>query len=174
MCFCCVPTARRVFLFIFYFATNRLLLCGISLTMSHSNDKMPELWQSFMPRRKEIKNNLITDLFCQQIYDKSFEGKFFNPKMFFEKWEAIEVTDFDIVPDEMETYALTGGLYAVFIHKGVANTGAKTFSYIFETWLPASKYVLDNRPHFELLGEKYKIDDPPSEEEVWIPIKLKL
>lgn len=42
-----------------------------------------------------------------------------------------------------------------------------------KTWLPASDYNLDNRPHFEVLGEKYKNNDPTSEEEIWIPIKLK-
>ncbi len=63
------------------------------------------------------------------------------------------------------------GLYAVFIHKGDASTAPKTFEYIFGTWLPNSEYLLDNRPHFEILGEKYKNEDPNSEEEVWIPIK---
>jgi len=32
---------------------------------------------------------------------------------------------------------------------------------------------LDNRPHFEVLGEKYKNGDPESEEEIWIPVKEK-
>jgi AraC family transcriptional regulator len=73
----------------------------------------------------------------------------------------------------MESFTLTGGLYAVFIHKGAASTGPKTFRYIFETRLPNSKYSIDNRPHFEILGEKYKNEDPDSEEEVWIPIKPK-
>jgi AraC family transcriptional regulator len=41
----------------------------------------------------------------------------------------------------------------------------------FSTWLPDSEYRLDVRPHFEVLGEKYKNDDPESEEEIWIPIK---
>jgi AraC family transcriptional regulator len=44
------------------------------------------------------------------------------------------------------------------------------FQYIYSTWLPASGYALDNRPHFELLGEKYKQGSPHSEEEIWIPI----
>ena len=39
--------------------------------------------------------------------------------------------------------------------------------------MPASEYILDKRPHFEILGEKYKNDDPASEEEVWIPVRLK-
>ncbi|MEP7234441.1 MAG: GyrI-like domain-containing protein, partial [Ignavibacteriota bacterium] len=46
-----------------------------------------------------------------------------------------------------------------------------TFQYILRTWVPNSNYELDDRPHFEILGEKYKKDDPSSEEEIWIPIK---
>jgi AraC family transcriptional regulator len=59
------------------------------------------------------------------------------------------------------------------LHKGAASTGQKIFQYIFETWLPNSGYLLDNRPHFEILGAKYKNEDPDSEEELWIPIKHK-
>jgi len=71
----------------------------------------------------------------------------------------------------MEFYIVPSGLYAVFIHTGAASTAPKTFEYIFETWLPNSEYLLDNRPHFEILGGKYKNEDPSSEEEIWIPIK---
>jgi len=46
-------------------------------------------------------------------------------------------------------------------------------NYIMSQWLPNSKYILDHRPHFELLGAKYKNNSPDSEEEVWIPIKEK-
>jgi AraC family transcriptional regulator len=35
--------------------------------------------------------------------------------------------------------------------------------------LPGSEYFLDNRPHFEVLGDKYKNNDPTSEEEIWKP-----
>jgi AraC family transcriptional regulator len=72
----------------------------------------------------------------------------------------------------METYVLPGGLYAVFDYKGL-NTDNSIFQYILGTWLPGSDYVLDNRPHFEVLGDKYKNNDPNSEEEIWIPIKTK-
>ena len=72
----------------------------------------------------------------------------------------------------MEAFILTGGLYAVFDYKGL-NTDHSIYQYIFGTWLPNSDYVLDNRPHFEILGDKYKNNDPTSEEEIWIPIKPK-
>ena len=90
----------------------------------------------------------------------------------FEKWALTEVSDFDFVPNGMEIFLLTDGLYAVFNHKG---SGADTsiFQYIYGTWIPNSDYFLDDKPHFEILGENYKNADPNSEEEIWIPIKTK-
>ena len=72
----------------------------------------------------------------------------------------------------METFDLVEGLYAIFDYKGL-NNNPLIFNYIFEEWLPHSIYELDDRPHFEVLGENYKNNDPNSEEEIWIPIKVK-
>ena len=148
-------------------------LVGNRLNMSLANDKTRELWQSFMPRRKEITTVLSTDLFCMQVYDKPVDASSIDEHATFDKWAAVEVATDDRIPPGMDIYTLPGGLYAVFIHKGAAATGPKTFQYIFGTWLPASDYVLDDRPHVEVLGAKYKNDDATSEEEVWIPIKFK-
>lgn len=149
---------------------NEKKLIGKNLTMSFANYKVGELWQAFMPRRKEITNNLTGDLISMVIYKpKHFAA--FKPTNEFERWATVEVSDFDNVPKEMETFILPGGLYAVFVHKGDAKEFAKTFQYILGTWLPSSDYVLDDRPHFEVLGDKYKNNDPGSEEEIWIPIK---
>jgi AraC family transcriptional regulator len=146
---------------------------GKRIRTSLANNKTYELWQSFMPHRREIKNKVTTDLLSIQVYDPSFDMKDFTQETEFEKWAAVEVTDFDSIPNEMESYTITGGLYAVFLHIGAADTGPKTFQYIFGTWLPNSDYTLDNRAHFEVLGAKYKNNDPASEEEIWIPIKSK-
>jgi AraC family transcriptional regulator len=148
-------------------------LIGKRLQMSLADNRTGELWKRFMQGRKEISSNVSTDLISMQVYGSSFDFGKFDPHAVFEKWAAVEVTDFDVVPLEMETFTLPGGLYAVFVHKGAASTGPKTFHYIFGTWLPNSGYMPDNRPHFEILGDKYKNDDPESEEEIWIPIKLK-
>ena len=148
-------------------------LVGKRMNMSLADNKTPELWKRFMMHRKEIKNNLSNDLFSLQDYHPSFDFKNFDIHATFDKWATIEVTDFNSIPDGMEPFVLPGGLYAVFHHKGDANTGPKIFGYIYGTWLPNSEYVLDNRPHFELLGEKYKNGDPNSEEDIYIPIKKK-
>lgn len=141
--------------------------------MSLSENKTQELWSSFMPLRKELKHVVGSDLYSLQIYDASYSFKQFNPSAKFVKWAAVEVSSFDNLPEGIETLELEAGLYAVFIHKGTPAQAPKTFGYIFGTWLPNSDYELDARPHFELLGEKYKHNDPSSEEEVWIPIRRK-
>ncbi len=106
-----------------------------------------------------------------QSFDSGYFENF-NPHAEFEKWAVVEVVDFNHVPEGMETKVLPAGLYAVFHYKGSSNDGS-VFQYIFGVWLPASQYALDSRPHFEVLGEKYKNGDPDSEEEIWIPIKPK-
>jgi AraC family transcriptional regulator len=144
-------------------------LIGMKLTMSFADNKTGLLWQRFMLKRKEIKNNLNADLISMQRYGPAFD---FGPNTEFEKWAAVEVSDLTNAPDKMETFLLPEGLYAVFQYKG-SSMDTRIFQYIFGEWLPASTYQLDNRPHFEVLGEKYKNASPDSEEEIWIPVKPK-
>lgn len=141
------------------------------MVMSLAENKTFKLWQSFMSERKAIRNKLGAEMFSIQVYRQPID--FGNLNQEFEKWAAVEVANFDTIPDGMEPFILEGGLYAVFLYKGAASAGGKAFQYIFGTWLPGSGYLLDDRPHFEILGERYKNEDPDSEEEIWIPIKTK-
>lgn len=142
---------------------------GMRMRMSLVNNKTGQLWGSFMPRLKEISNNLSSDLYSLNVYEPDHFRQF-NPSREFEKWALAEVSNFDIVPQGMETFICEGGMYAVFDYKGSSHDTA-IFQYIFGTWLPQSTYLLDNRPHFEVLGPKYRTGDPESEEEIWIPIR---
>lgn len=148
-------------------------LVGKHLRMSLSRNRTVELWQSFMREIKGIKNIISPDLISMEVYDFPMDFKDFNLNTGFEKWAAVEVRDFNSIPDNMDTYILSGGLYAVFLYKGHPALFQNTFHYIFNSWLPNSEYELDNREHFELMGDKYKNNDPDSEEEVWIPVKPK-
>jgi|SRR6478609_480995 len=153
-------------------ATPERKLIGQRLTMSLMNNKTFDLWRNFIPRRKEIQNNLNADMISMQVYEASYFQNF-NPQHEFVKWATVEVSDFNSVPEGMEIFILQSGLYAVFPYKGAPQDAGPFFEYVFREWLPASEYVLDQRPHFEILGEKYKNGDPGSEEDIWIPIKLK-
>lgn len=151
--------------------SNEKKLVGKRLTMSFAAYNVGALWKNFMPRRKEITNNLTGGLISMAIYGPTYFSDF-NPANEFEKWATVEVTDFGSVPPDMDTFVLPGGLYAVFDYKGL-NTDNSVYRYIHGTWLPGSGYVLDNRPHVEILGDKYRNNDPDSEEEIWIPITAK-
>ena len=148
-------------------------LIGKHIKMSHADNRTPELWKSFMPVKKSIRNHISNELISMQVYNRPLDITTFNPHLIFEKRAAVEVSSFDEIPDGMEQYTLQGGLYAVFVHKGTELTAHLTFNYIFTNWFPSSGYDIDNREHFEILGEKYKNGDPDSEEEIWIPIKRK-
>ena len=124
-----------------------------------------------MPMRHDIYNRLNDEVISLQNYDPGYFESF-NPNAQFEKWTAVEVSVFDSIPIGMETMTLEEGLYAVFDYRG-SSADPRIFQYIFTTWLPGSAYQLDHRPHFEILGAKYKNNDSNSEEEIWIPIKPK-
>jgi len=148
------------------------LLVGLNLEMSIADNRTAELWRSLMMRRNEIPNNKDSNLYSLQAYPENFFAPF-HPTTRFTKWAAVEVSGAGNIPAGMELLRLSGGLYAVFHYRGHPRNGAQTFQYIYGSWLPHSGYELDNRPHFEILGEKYQNDSPDSEEEIWIPIKPK-
>lgn len=143
---------------------------GKRMIMSFTENKTHELWHSFMPRCKEIRNPVGTTLYSIEVYPPFF-FKDFNPETAFEKWAAVEVSETNKIPPEMETITSPAGLYAAFIHRGPASNGPVTYRHIFNTWLPGSGYEIDLRPHFAVMDEKYKTDSDDSEEELWIPVK---
>jgi AraC family transcriptional regulator len=144
---------------------------GMSMKMSLVQDSTGELFKTFMPRKKEIrglKNSNVLDL---RVYDDTYFLEF-NPSAVFMKYALVECNQITEIPNGMEVYDFKGGDYAVFEYKGLA-ADKSIYEYIFREWLPNSKYDLDNRPHFEVLGLKTKLNDSDSEEEIWLPIKLK-
>ncbi|GAB2674274.1 hypothetical protein GCM10027036_29650 [Flavihumibacter cheonanensis] len=145
-------------------------LAGKQLSMSLANNQTGSLWAGFMPLRNQIRERIGNLLYSLQVYPENYFSKF-DPTAIFTKWALTEVNSYDDLPAGIEPFLLPAGTYAVFIHKGDTNSFPKTLQYIFTEWLPLSGYQLDNRPHFEILGDRYKNNDPDSEEEVWIPIK---
>ncbi len=148
-------------------------LIGLTLNMSIAANKTGLLWSTFMPRRKEISNPVSSDFYSVQVYPEGFSFSNFDMHATFDKWATLPVTHFEYIPEGMQTLTVPEGLYAVFYFKGSLAEAPRVFQYIFGEWLPGSDYLLDNRPHFEVLGDKYKNNDPDSEEEIWIPVKLK-
>ena len=139
--------------------------------MSLAENRTAELWRKFMHRKKEIEVRVCDEVLSVNEYPADYFSKF-DPAKKFIKRAAVEVNEFPSLPEEMEAYILQEGLYAVFHYKGPGGDPS-IFQYIYGEWLPQSGYFLDDRPHFEILGAKYKNADADSEEEIYIPVRQK-
>lgn len=149
-------------------------LVGMMMPMTFQNHNPGALWGKFMPVRNKISNRISDQYYSLQKSPEGLLMSDYTPTTFFEKWALTEVSDFENIPEEMKPFKLEGGEYAVFRHIGNTPQGfVKSIGYILNEWLPASDFVLDNRPHFEVLGEKYDRFNPESEEDIWIPVKEK-
>lgn len=148
-------------------------LIGQKIITSFVQDKTVELWRSFAPRIKEIKNKVNSDSYAVDIYPNTTFFQQFDPTRTFEKWAAVPVIDFDQVPNGLDALVIPEGTYAVFTYKGKPSNAMNTFRYIYGEWLPNSKYQMDDRPYFALMGDLYKGEHPDSEEEFWVPIRPK-
>jgi AraC family transcriptional regulator len=148
-------------------------LVGFSKRMSLAEDSTAEVWRRLMPRRSEIVNRATTSYISMRIYSKPAmtveETLALTTE--FDKWAAIEVTDWSAVPEGMQRHSLSPGRYAVFVHRGPASEFAATMRFIFGTWLPASAYELDDREHFEVIPEGWNPSSRDAWEEVWVPIR---
>ena len=152
---------------------NDRQLVGMKVTTQLINNQIPRLWQTFMPRRLEVKNALKTGFFAVHEHDMGMNFKNFTPATEYVSWAAIEVSAQEDLPEGMEARTLAGGTYAIFIHKGPAANFKPTMDFIYGQWLPTSEYELDERHQFELMPEDYLgPNHPEAEEEVWVPVTL--
>lgn len=126
------------------------------------------LWPRVMPRLSQIGNRTNQDLISLRYFDGiPVFGPEANPA--FTYWGGVEVA----APNKgFEHLEIPTGTYAVFHYKGLSSDST-VWRYIYSQWLPNSEWALDDRPHFERLGSKYKNDDPTSEEDIYIPIRPK-
>lgn len=139
---------------------------GMKSEMRHSEyGKIVDLWKCFMPNKKKV-NSINNELIAMQVY-----SDFMNIDDAYDIYACAEVEDFKHIPEMMETFVISRGKYAVFHHKGVDASGL--YQRIMTHWLPNSEYEIDARPHFQVMGEKYKNGSPDSEEEFYVPIKSK-
>lgn len=150
------------------------LLAGLKMRMSFANDRTSELWRSFRTREAEIKSRVGSVSFSVKVYDPGYSFSSFDPASEFDKWAGAEIESSTVLTGGFEVLRIPSGVYAVFLHNGIAVEAPRTFGFIFGSWLPGSEFELDQRPHFEVLPKGYNPFDPDSQEEVWIPIRRSL
>lgn len=142
---------------------------GHKMKMSQAEKNSQELWKSFITKLKFHGLFNGQDMYSIEIYNKNYFSDF-NPLNKYEKWAAVKFENIRNLPKDMEILSIPKGKYMVFDYKGNSTEAFKVYQYIYTEWLPKSPFILDSRPHFALMGEKYKNNDPSSEEEIWIPV----
>ncbi len=152
--------------------SKAILIVGLkdSLTFMTNAQGTGNLARQFMPKRNQILNRVGAEKFSIQVYNQ-FEYNTMTPKTVYEKWVGVAVSNFEELPEGLETLTIKAGNYAVFNYKGKPEGFIESWQYIHANWLPNSEYQLDDRPHFEKLPEAYHPSNPITNEEIWVPIK---
>lgn len=143
---------------------------GKRVTMSFANNNSRELWQSFRSDLAKKSISIETPFINLHNYPADFSFSAFNPNKEFEKWALVEIPESKGVPKGFEKLVLKEGNYATFKYQGLSKDYNATAQWFFTQWLPKSGYQLDNRPHFEELGEEYHPLNANSTEQIYIPV----
>lgn len=140
------------------------IIIGRYLTLPVTDHAVFPLWKQF--RMEQSAHDLLgVDLYAMQSYAE------WPPKTSITHWAGIEKLDGVEYPEEWISQKLNGGTYARFIHRGTQAEFPKTMAMIFTEWLPSSPYHYDSsRMQFQIMSADYVMNDPESEEFVFIPI----
>ena len=119
-------------------------------------EKIPALWQEFLPRLSEIKNTIAGTCYgiIQEVPERSDELEYHC---------VIGVESVEFVPNGMSILELPATKYAKFTHQGDVSSLDNTVNYIYSSWLLSSKYKYGNTADIEAYGSEYH---PTSDESV--------
>ena len=118
---------------------------GSARQYREENLDMNTLWSAFRENVTQITNRVGQNAFgIYEEYEESDEGVGFSYVC------AVEVSDFNLVPEGMVARVIPAHLYAVFRHDGPVSSLPETMKYIWGSWLPKSDYEYVEQPDFEL------------------------
>lgn len=149
-------------------------LAGMHTQTSFNDNKIPELWQKFMPRVKEFCTISCTDFYyAVHPFETELDINNFDETISIKRWACVPVHNFENLPKGIETYTLQAGKYLKYIYKGRAQDIFPFVKMLYTEWLPASGYTLDERDDFEIIDNSryFGPHHPASEIDLYVPIK---
>ncbi len=147
-------------------------MIGICEHTTLRTENPAKLWGQFMPRRKEITNRIEPNLYSVQIFDNFYAQNAFSRDAYYTKWAAVAIASNDCaIPEGMSELIIPAGQYAVFVLKGTYTQAVEILGRIYNNWLPASEFEVDNRPNFTRFDQNHKIDDEDAQETFWLPVR---
>ncbi len=139
---------------------------GLKIRVKPYDKNIPQLWDKFMSRNGEIKNNIDAKIavgICCYQPDKNAKE--------FDYIAGVLVTDESFIPDGMVYYEIPANRYAVFTHKGPLDSLGQTFGNIFKKWLPENNLKLAPADEIEWYDERFKFGEPDSEMDILVAVK---
>ena len=142
---------------------------GMIYTGKAGTDEIPELWGKFAQKMGNVPNRVNKDV-CYGVVNpfgsKEEEGTI-------DYVAAVEVENFDNIPDGMVTAEIPEAYYAVFTHKGQIKNFMETIKYVYGEWLPKSEYNLTGTPELEIYDERFNPEADDSECDIYLPVAKK-
>jgi len=133
---------------------------GMKYRGKNQNNEIPQMWQTFFPRMKEITHKANPNVnygVCGALDDDGV----------FEYLAGFEVANTDDIPEGMISWDVPEQTYAIF--PCTLKTIHQTYEYIFKTWLPQSDYEHGGGPDFEFYGEDF--DREEEKLYIYMPVK---
>ncbi|MHA2937816.1 AraC family transcriptional regulator [Vibrio sp. RC27] len=132
---------------------TKIEVIGIESEKTNIAEKLPSLWQSFIPRLAEIENQIEGTCYGIISVEENKEGE---QKLFYTS--CVEVSEIASLPEGMISLTLPEQRYAEFKHKGQVNTKHfnQTISYIYSSWLLRSNMKHTYGPDVETYGPEFQ------------------
>ncbi len=136
---------------------------GIDSEKNNMADKLPSLWNEFLPRIEEI-NDSISGFAYGVIQQTKEESDLL------EYYAVVEVTNNKVLPIGMVNLEIPETKYAKFTHKGNVKNINNTVNYIYSSWLMQSNERHTYGPDIEIYGNEYIPDSDDSVFYYGVPI----
>lgn len=141
---------------------------GMTYFGSNQHDEIPDLWQVFIDRIKEIGDCVSPETtlgVCDHVED-------YDPKKSeFSYMACMEVDDGARIPNGMIMKRIPESQYVVFTHKGSTDNLEDTYRYIYSSYFFKSEFELAETPDFELYDKRFKPGEADSEMDIYVPVK---
>lgn len=149
--------------------TEERLVVGLMASFNdETKNKIPELWQAFVPRMSEISGQVpgVTFGVCfpAALGEDSFDYM-----------AGVAVEEVADLPEGLVARVIPAHRYAVFTHTigddSLHNDLQKTMQFIYGTWLPNSGFELARVPDFELYDERMDPQTQTGAFDIYVPVK---
>jgi AraC family transcriptional regulator len=141
---------------------SEFVVVGMKYRGKSEKNEIPQLWQEFMPRAREIKHRANP---CGYGVMDNYDEKTGE----FDYLAGAEVSDASQVPQGMESWRVPERTYAVFTCN--LKNIKEAFQQIYRQWLPQSGCQRTQGPEFEFYDESFRPDQGKLDLYIYIPIE---